>query len=58
MAAPVMRKSDQWSFVPIYSGTYQGTKGVNEGSAAGTIFQQKMDHWVSFSAIDSLPGTN
>ena len=58
LAAPVLRKSEQWSFVPIYAGNYQGTKGVNDGVAAGTLFQQEMDHRVSMTAIDSLPGTN
>lgn len=58
LAAPVLRKSEQWSFVPIYAGNYQGTKGVNDGVAAGTLFQQEMDHRVSLTAIDSLPGTN
>ena len=58
LAAPVLRKSEQWSFVPIYAGSYQGTKGVNDGVAAGTLFQQEMDHRVSFTAIDSVPGTN
>lgn len=58
LAAPVLRKSDQWSFVPIYAGNYQGTKGVNDGVAAGTLFQQEMDHRVSLTAIDSVPGTN
>lgn len=58
LAAPVLRQNDQWSYLPIYSGNYQGTKGVNDGVAAGTLFQQEMDHRVSFTAIDSLPGTN
>jgi hypothetical protein len=58
VAAPVLRQSDQWSFLPIYSGNYQGTKGVNDGVAAGTLFQQEMDHRASLTAIDSVPGTN
>jgi hypothetical protein len=57
LAAPVIRQNEQWSYLPIYAGNYQGTKGVNDGVAAGTLFQQEMDHRVSFTAIDSLPGT-
>jgi hypothetical protein len=57
LAAPVLRKSEQWSYVPIYAGDYQGTKGVNDTVAAGTLFQQEMDHRVSLTAIDSVPGT-
>ena len=58
LAAPVLRQNDQWSYLPIYAGNYQGTKGVNDGVAAGTLFSQEMDHRVSFTAIDSLPGTS
>src|ERR1035437_11183676 len=56
LAAPVLRQDDQWSYVPIYAGNYQGTKGVNDGVAAGTLFQQEMDHRISLTAIDSVPG--
>lgn len=58
LAAPVIRQNDQWSYYPIYSGNYQGTKGINDTVAAGTLFQQEMDHRVSFTAIDAVPGTN
>lgn len=58
LAAPVLRQNDQWSYLPIYAGNYQGTKGINDTVAAGTLFQQEMDHRVSFTAIDSVPGTN
>ena len=58
LAAPVLRQNEQWSYVPIYAGNYQGTKGVNDGVAAGTLFQQEMDHRVSLTAIDGLPGTS
>jgi hypothetical protein len=58
VAAPTIRQSEQWSYLPIYAGNYSGTKGVNDGVAAGTLYQQEMDHRVSFTAIDSVPGTN
>jgi hypothetical protein len=58
VAAPMLVKDDQWSFIPMFASNYQGTKGINDGVAAGTLFQQQMDHRISFTAIDSIPNTN
>ena len=51
VAAPVLKAGEAWSFIPMYAGNYQGVKGVGEGVGAGTLFQQHMDHPVSFAAI-------
>ena len=42
----------------MYAGSYQGTKGVDDGVGAGTLFQQQMDHRVSASAIRRLEGSD
>ena len=57
LAAPVIVQSDQWSFIPMLSSNYQGTKGVNDNVAAGTLFQEEMDHRLSFTAIDTVPNS-
>ncbi len=57
LAAPTFAMNDQWSFIPTLASNYQGTKGINDTVAAGTIFQQEMDHRASFMAVDSLPGS-
>ena len=31
VASPYTKFNDQWSLVPLYSGTYQGTKQVHHG---------------------------
>lgn len=56
--APLLKFNSRWSLLPMYSGRYQGTKGVDDGVAAGTLFQQQMDHRVSATGLRSLEGTN
>ena len=56
VASPVV-KMTQWSLMPMYSGGYQGTKGVGESVGAGTLFQEQMDHRLSFSALRPLKGS-
>lgn len=58
LAAPVISFNDKWSLLPVYSGNYRGTKGTNDGVAAGTLFQQQMDHRVSATGLYNLDGTN
>jgi len=53
-AAGLGRVNDRWSILPMYSAAYRGTKGVDDGVAAGTLFQQAMDHAVSFTGIRKL----
>ncbi len=53
-AAGVAKLSERWSLLPVYSLSYRGTKGVDDGVAAGTLFQQQMDHAVSVTGIRKL----
>ncbi len=57
LAAPVLEFNERWSLIPVYGGNYQGTKGVADGVRAGSLFQQQMDHRVSFTGIYSVMGT-
>ncbi len=56
-AAAVGKISDRWSLMPVYSVVYRGTKGMDDGVGAGTIFQQQMDHTVSLTGIRKLQDT-
>lgn len=58
LVAPVLRTSDRWAYLPIYSANYQGTKGVGDSVGAGTVFQQSMDHRVSFSGLYTPDGSD
>lgn len=53
-AAGLAKLNDRWSVLPMYSVSYRGTKGVDDGVAAGTLFQQQMDHTVSVTGIRKL----
>jgi hypothetical protein len=53
-AAALIKLDDDWKLLPMYSGAYRGTKGVDEGVGAGTLFQQGMDHTVSVTGIRKL----
>jgi hypothetical protein len=57
VAAPVLRSASQWTFLPIYVGEYAGTKGVDDGVGAGTLYQERMDHKASFAAHYAPPAT-
>ena len=50
-AAGMAKLSERWSVMPLYSVSYRGTKGVDEGVGAGTLFQQQMDHALSVTGI-------
>lgn len=53
-AAGMAKLSERWGVMPMYAGAYRGTKGVEEGVGAGTLFQQQMDHTVSLTGIRRL----
>lgn len=53
-AAALIKTGELWSVLPMYSGSYRGTKGVDDGVGAGTLFQQQMDHTVSVTGIRKL----
>lgn len=57
LVAPVLTFSERWSLIPMYSGNYQGTKGVGDGVGSGTLFQQRMDHRASFTGLYSPRGS-
>lgn len=56
--ASLLKFNERWSLLPMYSGSYQGSKGVEDGVGAGTLFQQQMDHRLSATGIRRLEGTN
>lgn len=58
LAAPTVKVNDRWSYVPIYSGNYQGTKGVGDYVGPGTIFQQEMDQLLSVTAVYAPDGSD
>ena len=49
--AGMAKLSERWSMMPMYSGSYRGTKGVDDSVGAGTLFQQQMDHALSVTGI-------
>ena len=49
-----VKLSDRWSVLPMYAGGYRGTKGVDDGVGAGTLFQQQMDHTLSVTGIRKI----
>jgi hypothetical protein len=53
-AAPYMQFNDRWSLVPLYSGSYKGTKQVTDLVGGGTLFQESQDHTGSLKAIRSF----
>jgi hypothetical protein len=57
-AADAMKLDERWSLVPMFLGSYQGTKGVNDQVAAGTLFQQAADERASLTGIYSPDGSN
>lgn len=57
-AAGLGKISDAWTVMPMYMGSYRGTKGVDDGVAAGTLFQQGMTHAVSATGIRRIHDSN
>ena len=39
LTASAIKASERWSWLPMYSGNYQGTKGVNDAVPAGSLPQ-------------------
>jgi hypothetical protein len=58
VAGVMVKTGDRWSFLPTYAGNYNGTKGVADSVAAGSLFQQEMDHRASLTGIYSLDGSD
>lgn len=57
LAAPTFKTSDRWTFLPVYDGDYQGTKGVSDIVGPGTLFQQEFGQLVSVTAVDTPDGS-
>jgi hypothetical protein len=55
MASPYTKFNDRWSLVPLYSGTYQGTKLVQDLVGGGTLFQDSQVHNFSVKGIRAFP---
>jgi len=53
--APVMKMNDEWTLLPIYRGSFRGTKAVTDAVGSGTLFSQGMDHRVAFTGVYSDP---
>lgn len=56
-AAPAVKLSGGRLFLPIYSGSYRGTKSVTDSVGSGTLFSQGMSHRLSFGYLRPLEGT-
>ena len=50
-AAGLVKFNDRWTLLPMINSSYQGTKGMDDGVGAGTLFQQQMNHAVSVTGI-------
>lgn len=53
-AAGLGKLNERWSVLPMYNVSYRGTKGVDDGVAAGTLFQQQMDHALTVTGIRKI----
>ena len=53
-AAPYLQFNDRWSLVPLYNGSYRGTKQVTDLVGGGTLFQDSQDHTFSLKGIRSF----
>lgn len=56
-AAGLAKLGERWSVMPMYAGSYRGTKGVDAGVGSGTLFQQQMDHTASVTGIRKIEDT-
>src|SRR5262245_44263779 len=52
--SPFLKLNDHWSLVPLYNGSYQGTKQVQDLIGGGTLFQDSQNHNVSVKGIRSF----
>lgn len=50
-AAPAVKLDEEWTLLPLYNGNFRGTKSVNDTVGSGTLFQQGMDHYLSFAGL-------
>ena len=53
-AAPYVKFNDDWSLSPLYSGSYQGTRQVEDLIGGGTLFQETQNHDISAKVIRSF----
>jgi hypothetical protein len=54
LVSPYTKFNDQWSLVPLYSGTYIGTQQVQDLVGGGTLFQDSQNHMLSLKGIRSF----
>jgi hypothetical protein len=54
VASPYLKFNNRWSLVPLYSGSYQGTKQVQDLVGGGTLFHDSQNHVVSVKGIRSF----
>jgi hypothetical protein len=52
--SPYTRFNDKWSLVPLYTGSYRGTKQVTDLVGGGTLFEESQDHTLSTKLIRSF----
>lgn len=57
-AAPVVKFGPGKLFLPLYTGSYRGTKGVSDAVGSNTLFAQGMTHRFSFAYLRAVAGTN
>lgn len=52
--SPVINFSPKIALLPIYTGTYSGTKDVRELVGGGTLTRELQDHSLSFKFVDKI----
>lgn len=57
-AAPAVKLGGGRLFLPLYSGSYRGTKAVTDSVGAGSLFAQGMSHRLSFGYLRPVEGTS
>jgi len=54
VAAPGIMLNRRWSLFPVLSGSYKGTKDVQDLVGAGTVFQEQMDYRAGLKGVYKL----
>jgi len=54
--SPVLNFSPNIALLPIYSGSYRGTKSVRDLVGGGTLTQESQDHGISLKLVNKMKG--
>jgi hypothetical protein len=56
-AAPAVKLGGGRLFLPLYTGSYRGTKSVTDSVGSGSLFAQGMSHRLAFGYLRPIEGT-